>query len=359
LESFSAKELEMRPYKFGVTEHDPSRAFQGFTLFTPSEGKETFLIDMAGQVAHKWDLATKVGNYAQLLPTGNLLVSCQTAEGPKLAAAGGRLLEMDWDGNILWEHTDHFQHHDFNRCPNGNTAYLAWELIPTEEAAYIVGGIPGSEHEDGGIYCDVVREVNPAGEIVFEWRMMDHFPLEKYPLRANRHRHEFAHANTCFVQQDGNFLLSWRDLDLIALLDRNTNELVWQMEDRKWGGQHDPRRLENGNITIFANGSEQVEAEFSRILELNPETREIVWSYQGSPVDTFFSPRVSGAQRLPNGNTVICEGRPGRLFEVTQEGDIVWEFVSPHENPRGGGMIRQIFRALRYGVDSLEISGRL
>ena len=197
----------MRPYKFGVTEHDPSRTFQGFTLFTPSEGKETFLIDMVGQVAHKWDLATKVGNYAQLLPTGNLLVSCQTAEGPKLAAAGGRLLEMDWDGNILWEHTDHFQHHDFNRCPNGNTAYLAWELIPTEEAGYIVGGIPGSEHEDGGVYCDVVREVNPAGEIVFEWRMMDHFPFEKYPLRANRHRHEFAHANTCFVQQDGNFFV--------------------------------------------------------------------------------------------------------------------------------------------------------
>ena len=122
----------MRPYKFGVTEHDPSRTFQGFTLFTPSEGKETFLIDMVGQVAHKWDLATKVGNYAQLLPTGNLLVSCQTAEGPKLAAAGGRLLEMDWDGNILWEHTDHF-HHSFLRGLTQRSKKLAKKFTAAKE----------------------------------------------------------------------------------------------------------------------------------------------------------------------------------------------------------------------------------
>ena len=349
----------MRPYKFGLTEYDPSRAFPGFTLFSPSDGHETYLINMEGEVVHQWDLPQQLANYGQLLPTGNLLVSCVSAEGPSLAAAGGRILELGWDGEILWEHTDHFQHHDFNRCPNGNTVYLAWELVAPEDAGGIIGGLPGSEHDDGGVYVDVLREVNPAGELVWEWRMMDHFPFEKYTLRTNRHRHEFAHANTCFVQDAGNLLVSWRDLDLIALLDHESKELVWQMEERQWGGQHDPRRLENGNITIFANGSEQVGPEFSRVLELNPETGETVWEYRGSPVDTFFSPRVSGAQRLPNGNTLICEGRQGRLFEVTSEGDIVWEFISPHEHFRGGEMIRQIFRALRYGVDSPEIGGRV
>ena len=349
----------MRPYKFGLTEHDPARAFAGFTIFSPSDGSETFLIDMAGEVVHKWILPQQLGNYAQLMPNGNLLVSCATGEGPKLQAAGGRILELDWNGNLIWEHVDDLQHHDFNRCPNGNTVYLAWELIPTEKASGIIGGKLGSEHQDGGIYCDVVREVNPNGELVFEWRMMEHFPFEKYPLRANRHRHEYAHANTCFVQKDGNFLLSWRDLDLIALLDRASKKLVWEIEERRWGGQHDPRRLENGNITIFANGSEQVGPEFSRILELNPETEETVWEYKGSPVDTFFSPRVSGAHRLPNGNTFICEGRQGRLFEVEPGGDIVWEFISPHEHFREEGVIRQIFRAFRYAVDSPEIGGRL
>jgi len=68
---------------------------------------------------------------------------------------------------------------------------------------------------------------------------------------------------------------------------------------------------------------------------------------------------VSGAQRLPNGNTLICEGRQGRLFEVTSEGDIVWEYISSHEHIREEDVIRQIFRALRYGLDSPELGGRL
>jgi hypothetical protein len=349
----------MRPYKLGLTEYDPERAFPGFTVCSPSGGTETLLLDMEGEIRRKWTLPGRLGNYAFLLPTGNLLVTVQTSEGPKFNPAGGQILELDWDGKIVWEHIDHMQHHDFNRCANGNTVYLAWELVPTDEGSMVVGGIPGTEHGDGGVYVDVLREVNQAGEIVWEWRMADHFPFDKYPLRPNRHREEYAHANACFVQPDGNILVSWRDLDLIALVDRNTSQILWEMEDRKWGGQHDPRLLENGNITIFANGSEQTGPEHSRILEINPETRETVWEYKGRPVDEFFSSRVSSAQRLANGNTFICEGRQGRLFEVTMEGDIVWEYVSPYTHTRLDGLARQFFRARRYGVDSPEIAGRL
>lgn len=348
----------MRPLKFGVTEFDSARAFPGFTMFAPSGGKECFLIDMRGEIRKKWDLPGTLGNYGQLLPNGNLLVTLKTPEGPDFMPGGGRILEIDWDGTIVWDHADPFQHHDFNRCPNGNTVYLAWERIPTGESK-AQGGMAGTEHEDGGIYHDVLREVNSDGDLVWEWRMADHFPFDRFPLRPNRPREEFAHANACFVQPDGNVIVSWRDLDLIALIDRETGRFIWEMEDRRWGGQHDPRLLENGNVTLFANGSEQVGPEFSRVLELNPKTQEIVWEYKGTPVDTFFSSRISGAQRLPNGNTFICEGRHGRLFEVTPEGDIVWEFVSPYQHVRGDGLARQIFRAQRYGVESPEIAGRL
>ena len=350
----------MRPLQYGVTEYDPTRAFPGFTLFSPSGGTDSFLIDMRGEIRNKWALPGAVGNYGQLLPNGNLLVTLRSSEGPKFNPAGGQILELDWDGNVVWEHIDHFQHHDFHRLPNGNTIYLAWELIPTEEAMkQMIGGIPGTEHEDGGVYYDFLREVNPDGEVIWEWRMADYFPFEKYPLRANRPREEYAHANTCFIQPDGNVILSWRDLDLIALLDRETGQFLWELEDRKWGGQHDPRLLDNGHITLFANGSEQVGMEFSRVLEIDPSNGEVVWTYKGTPQDTFFSTRISGAQRLANGNTFICEGRHGRLFEVTSNGDIVWEFVSPHQNTRGTEITRQIFRALRYAPDSPEIRNRL
>ena len=189
--------------------------------------------------------------------------------------------------------------------------------------------------------------------------MADHFPFDEYPLRGNRHREEFAHANTCHLQADGNFLISWRDIDVIAEIDGQSGKMLWHKEDRTWGGQHDPRRLENGNITLFANGSEQVNAEYSRVLELDPETWETIWSYSGSPLDSFFSPRISGAHRLPNGNTNICEGRHGRVFEVTPGGEIVWEYISPFQNTRAGTAIRHLFRGLKYAEDSAEIDGRV
>ena len=58
----------------------------------------------------------------------------------------------------------------------------------------------------------------------------------------------------------------------------------------------------------------------SRVLEINPVTLELVWSYTNP---RFFSTNISGAQRLPNGNTLITAGAGGRMFEVTKEGAIV------------------------------------
>lgn len=349
----------MRPLQFGVTEWDPGRALPGFTLFSPLGGDECLLIGMRGEIRHQWRLPATIANFAYLLKNGNLLATVRTEEGPKgLAADGGRILELDWDGNVVWEHTDHFLHHDFNRCPNGNTVYLAWSAMSEADAKKARGGIPGSEHH-GHIYEDVLREVTPEGELVWEWYMHDHFPLDNYELRYNQQRLEFAHANACHVQDDGNILVSWRSLDLIALIDRQTSKVIWEMHDRSFGGQHDPRRLENGNITLFANGSDQPRPEFSRVLEIDPEKKEVVWEYKGTPRGTFFSPRISGAQRIANGNTLICEGDHGRLFEVTIGGEIVWEYVSPYYHDAPLGRTNRIFRARRYTADSEEIMGRL
>jgi hypothetical protein len=84
-----------------------------------------------------------------------------------------------------------------------------------------------------------------------------------------------------------------------------------------------------------------------------------VWEYRGRPSYTFFSPHISGAQRLTSGNTFICEGQWGRLFEVTPEGDIVWEYVSPFMGAdRNGDPSNEIFRAYRYAAGSRQIRNR-
>ena len=116
--------------------------------------------------------------------------------------------------------------------------------------------------------------------------------------------------------------------------------------------QHDCEPLANGNVTLFANGTNITTNPFSRVIELDPRTHKTVWEYRGKPTYTFFSPHISGAQRLASGNTLICEGQWGRLFEVTPEGDIVWEYVSPFMGPdRFGDPSNEVFRAYRYAAD--------
>ena len=66
------------------------------------------------------------------------------------------------------------------------------------------------------------------------------------------------------------------------------------------------------------------------MIEVNPRTSQIVWEYHDQSLFDFFSPYISGAQRLANGNTLICEGCDGRIFEVTADGQVVWEYVSPY-----------------------------
>ncbi len=88
-------------------------------------------------------------------------------------------------------------------------------------------------------------------------------------------------------------------------------------------------------------------------MEIDPISLQIVWQY--TPVEAgfvipldasrFYSPFVSSAQRLPNGNTLITEGSDGRIFEVTRAHELVWEYISPYWGKRG--LMNMVYRAYR------------
>jgi hypothetical protein len=87
------------------------------------------------------------------------------------------------------------------------------------------------------------------------------------------------------------------------------------------------------------------------------------WSYPETPNVTFFSPNISGVQPQPNGNYLVCEGAGGRLFEVTQSGETVWEYINPEGNfgvsPQGTApQQNSVFRAYRYGPDFPGFDGK-
>ena len=112
-------------------------------------------------------------------------------------------------------------------------------------------------------------------------------------------------------------------------------------------------------MLLLDNGAHRRGLSYSRVIEVDPSTSEIAWQYQG-PADglVFFTHFTGGAQRLPNGNTLITEGQKGRLFEVTTGGETVWEYVSPFVVPSQFGMANGVFRAHRYGPDHPALQGK-
>ena len=89
---------------------------------------------------------------------------------------------------------------------------------------------------------------------------------------------------------------------------------------------------------------------------MDTATNEIVWEYRDNPPFNFFSAYISGARRLTNGNTLITEGQPGRIFQVNAvPGEVVWEYINPHFAPNEQGYVVNSvfpFHPLPAGADS-------
>ena len=340
----------------GINTFDPQRATEGYTLFAPLRHDKAYLMDMEGNIINQWTLNEGGVNRCQLTDEGHLFIAEGSKDGPPLyVGKGGRLREYNWNGEIVWEHHDGNQHHDARRLPNGNTIYIAWEPLDKESAKRVRGGIPGTE-KDGVIYGDVFREITPEKEIVWEWRTKE-MDIENYPICPLCPRAEFAHANTVSPQPNGDILISFRVLNTLVLVDRATRKIKWECTDLSFGHQHDCHYLDNGNILLFCNGFHGRDVDMaSSIREFNPNTGETVWEYKAKPYSSFFSANISGVQRLWSGNTLICEGYKGCVFEVTKEGEIVWEFVNPYLSPHPAfGTTNWIFRAYRYAPDAPQL----
>ena len=96
-----------------------------------------------------------------------------------------------------------------------------------------------------------------------------------------------------------------------------------------------------------------------RAIDIKPDSAEITWRYSGIPASQFFSGHISGCSRLETGNTLVCEGTSGRLFEVTKRHQVVWEWINPFLNTtKKGDASVSIYRAHRYAPDHPAIADR-
>jgi hypothetical protein len=341
----------------GLTYHDERKAWPGFTLFTTMSGDAFNLIDMQGKLVHRWSPPPGLkAYYARGLDNGNLLTQC--VDGSEEGGAGGgkaaTVLELDWDGSVVWQYRNPRLHHDHQRRANGNTILIAAEPLDPETSARFAHGDPGTA--DGRILSESLLEVTPLGETVWQWHAHEHLDPEIERYRIGSGGDQWLHANAVTELADGNLIFSFNTLSEVIMIDRPTGKVTWRLKPDTTRSQHNPTALENGNILLFDNGNGR---NYSRVIEIMPESQEIAWEYTANPRDAFYSMNISGAQRLPNGNTLVCEGRSARFFEVTPDKDIVWEYISPFTVDHMGQNSRAVFRAHRYASDSGFVRGRL
>jgi hypothetical protein len=224
-------------------------------------------------------------------------------------------------------------------------------------------------------------------------------------------RSEWTHGNAVVELSDGNILLSMRHISTIVWINHQTNEIDWELGPPPLSGSHGVNPIANGNYLLFDNGpyrvdqwtiapvnanpfSRVLEVEpvtndivwnytdparaslwgptlgnaqrlpngnyanpFSRVLEVEPVTNDIVWNYTDPARASLWGPTLGNAQRLPNGNTLINEAVFGRFLEVTPDGSAVWEYVNPYFGPSTAPPAAQtnsVFRAYRYTPDEID-----
>jgi len=307
--------------------------------------------------------------------------------------------EIDIQGQKTWALR---QHHDWQRedlpagyySPDARPVRAGSNTLILTHTNHMQPDVADVMLED-----DRLIEVSPQGKIVWSWTAGEHIgelgfdaparaAIKSTPgYNANRGSFDWLHVNSAtyvgpnhwFDEGDrrfapNNVIISSRQASLLAIVGRD-GSIVWRMGPdfsaseplRAIGqmiGQHHahfiPKGLPGaGNLLVFdnggpsgygapspiaLNGSGIYARPNSRVLEIDPVTLKRVWQYVAP--GQFFSTNISGAQRLPNGNTLVTEGATGRMFEVTAGGAIVWEYVNPFftNGPRPSNTVYRAYR---------------
>lgn len=355
----------------GVVRHDAASAQQGLTLYSSAHDHRAYLIDMAGRVVHQWhvpysriwDKTAKVKKprpdlfvhieKAHVFANGDLL-ALYTAIGDTPWGYG--LVKVDREGRVLWKYLAN-THHDFTFDDAGNIYVLTHEISEAK--------VPDYDKLISPRIDDFVVKLSPEGRELRKVWLLGAFAQSRFggrlhfgPWQAHTSNGDYLHANSVHVlkapipgvpeSRPGQVLVSLREFSTLALFDVETGRMNWAATG-PWVRQHDAEVLANGHILLFDNKGSVGGPGPSRVLEFDPRTYAIAWSYGDRPDQPLNSKTRSSQNRLRNGNTLIVESLAGRVLEVTPSGEIAWEFVNP---VRGGAKHDRV--PIIFWVDRLD-----
>jgi len=407
-------------------------SYDGYTLYAPIPGFDTYLINNCGEVVNEWTSDYRIGLSAYLLEDGSLL---RTGQLPSYAdhpfsggGTGGRVERFSWDGDLIWfidwADDEHHHHHDIEMLPSGNILLISWEGHSYEEALEMGKNTNQTENP---VWCCQIVEIEPTGSeggnVVWSWSAWDHLVQDTDPAKPNYGvisdfprkfninysngngpnqgavNSDWMHCNSVDYNADlDQIMISSAKLCEFWIIDHSltTEEAATEAGDLlyRWGNpeaynrgtatdqklyhQHDAHWMDEG-VMLYNNGKNRPEGEYStvEIFEL-PQMENGVypinsdepfmptsnsWQYPQEFDPEFYSQNISGATRLPNGNTLICEGGSGHLFEIMPDEEVVWSYISPITafGPTTQGSDpgnTSVFRTYRYAFDYPAFVGR-
>lgn len=350
-----SKYLHPARHPAGVTSYDPQLAFQGYTFVTAymADGFDAYLLSMDGKVVHRWNAV-----FSRIWPEGAKSDPVgwdgdAAIHGAWLGPDGEVVLDiaglgtaaLDRCGAVRWT-LDRRTHHDVATLPDGSF------LIPSRERRTGVG-----EHlplvdvgPDGFYWDDQILQVDAAGRVLRERSMLELLFDDGWPTlvfagpgaAARIAIEDPLHLNDIDVLDPslaaafpmfapGDLLISLRNINTILVADPLLRKIKWKMTG-PFFGQHDPDFMPDGKILLYDNRITGATPKLgnSRLLAIDPATKSVMWSFEGTGEQAFYAHGRGEQQALPNGNILLVDPQGGRLIEIApQAGNrTVWQWVN-------------------------------
>jgi hypothetical protein len=358
---FIPKTPKFDPSLSGAHIYNINKIYPSYELY---EGK---LMDLNGNVIKKWN-----STYLGVIDKNGDYYAQQYYESP----TWGR---YSWNDSIIWEMKLPIHH----------------EILLTPENTIITFTKEVHEYNGRKVEFDVILELDKNGTTIYRlstWDNLKYFQQFHKPLELDQapnifipedHKknmsiwggeYDYYHLNSISLVPNNslqgthpaftpaNWIISFRHGSMIFILDKETKEVLWRaIYDQVPGnleGPHTPMMTQNGNIIVLDNGRYRG---WSRIISINPITLNITWEYKTASPQDFFSLSQSSIQLLPNYNLLVTESEKGRVFELTPDKEIVWEFLHPDKQnktnsnvPEKYGQRQEIYRMISYDKSFID-----